>query len=632
MGLQEDYDLNGSCVFDRLEPPPEPEAIDGDLWAAIQRARHANPAQRQLEDFRSYFVYCERLNETELYGAMMALKPHPNITPKQQHEMYEIVLEYIAKFKEHQRYPKMWDKVNEKFEAVLKDQWFNTRSVGRSAFVRGSWERVSLFIDKDILIKLENDLETDGQPETYCIAAALSTGIGGTLYECQRQRLQWIKFNETVKSGINSLIHNNCNAEEYVHFNNLMKRETTIMEETGFATFEETALHVKFLDVEKMEVTVLNINDSWRLPADADLRGIAINAEQLVRMPWEKLVLGGCTVIGLPETLKVPEECLTGARKCRSMALDILGPEADSMTLSDMRKLISKNIRQLYAQDRSWKLEETYLLSYAEDLLMAQLEDKVIGFFPTTMTCDAKITTDRVVSQIARIKTTRQCEALSVSFTKELNTIIGTLMDLGKGVSPDSNHIGRFSSFHKRALKAAENWCTAKVDGGGNGVPSQALFGKLAIEWMYETTLAKFEAGNVALPDEMRDLRAFQWLLSKEQENMVAEWFKRAVRLLRTRQGTQCIKDGASSAVKDIDVTVAATTAPEVTVDLLSGSSSSMDHAGKTDIVTKSYGSSQDSIVKKSRGSASKAKTLASADPKCAMASLFGGKAVVKTK
>ena len=73
------------------------------------------------------------------------------------------------------------------------------------------------------------------------------------------------------------------------------------------------------------------------------------------------------------------------------------------------------------------------MVSYAEDLLMAQLEDQVISFFPTTMTCDAKITTDKVVCQIQRAKATRACEALPIAFTKELNTIIGTLTDLGNG-------------------------------------------------------------------------------------------------------------------------------------------------------------------------------------------------------
>ena len=120
------------------------------------------------------------------------------------------------------------------------------------------------------------------------------------------------------------------------------------MKETGFATFEAMEVQVKFRDVEKMVAAVQSINDTWRLPVDAEIRGIAINAEQLDLMPWEKLVLGGSMVPGVPETLKVPEECLTAARKCRAMALDVLGPDADSMTLSDMRKTISKKTANSY--------------------------------------------------------------------------------------------------------------------------------------------------------------------------------------------------------------------------------------------------------------------------------------------
>ena len=110
------------------------------------------------------------------------------------------------------------------------------------------------------------------------------------------------------------------------------------MEETGFATCEHMDVHVKFLDVEKTEAKVQNINDAWLLPADAEFRGMAVNVGQLDIMPWEKLVSGGSKVPGLPENMKVPEECLAGARKCRAMALDILGPEADALSLNDMKK------------------------------------------------------------------------------------------------------------------------------------------------------------------------------------------------------------------------------------------------------------------------------------------------------
>ena len=154
--------------------------------------------------------------------------------------------------------------------------------------MRGNLESVALFIDKDVLSKLEHDLEADGMPDVESITAALSIGIGGSLYERQRIRLQWIRYSETIKSGINSLAHNNCDAEEFVHFNNLMKRETKTMKEMGFATFEQTEVQVKLLDVEKMEATVQNINDTWRLPVDADIRGTAINVGQLDIMPWGK--------------------------------------------------------------------------------------------------------------------------------------------------------------------------------------------------------------------------------------------------------------------------------------------------------------------------------------------------------
>ena len=58
------------------------------------------------------------------------------------------------------------------------------------------------------------------------------------------------------------------------------------------------------------------------------------------------MVLGGSKVPGLPGNMKVPDACLAGARKCRAMALDILGPDAESMSLSDMGKTMCKHSKR----------------------------------------------------------------------------------------------------------------------------------------------------------------------------------------------------------------------------------------------------------------------------------------------
>mgnify|MGYP002810159502 CR=1 FL=1 len=170
------------------------------------------------------------------------------------------------------------------------------------------------------------------------------------------------------------------------------------------------------------------------------------------------------------------------------------------------------------------------------------------------------------------------------------------------------------------------------VSGDGKSAKAQVLFGKLAIEWMYATTLVKLNSGTVALPEEMKDLRAFQWMLSKEQELVVGEWFKRAVRLLRSKHGTQCIKDGATPAVLDIDLTICAPN-PEVSIDPSSASSS--DTKGSKEGVTTPTVHNTKALAPaptaKAVIKATKAAMLAD-EPKLAMAALFGGKATVKTK
>ena len=76
----------------------------------------------------------------------------------------------------------------------------------------------------------------------------------------------------------------------------------------------------------------------------AMMKSVAVSLCLVERMPWEKLCYGAeGRVPGFPEAVKIPESLLAKVKAVRSAMLRLMGPDADSMTISEMQKM-DKNI------------------------------------------------------------------------------------------------------------------------------------------------------------------------------------------------------------------------------------------------------------------------------------------------
>ena len=76
----------------------------------------------------------------------------------------------------------------------------------------------------------------------------------------------------------------------------------------------------------------------------AMMKSVAVNLCFVERMPWEKLCYGAeGKVSGVPEAVEIPDSLLVKVKAVRSAMLKLLGPDADSLSITDMQKL-EKNI------------------------------------------------------------------------------------------------------------------------------------------------------------------------------------------------------------------------------------------------------------------------------------------------
>ena len=85
--LIEEFDLQGTSVFDELPLPEKAQAFDPELLEAIGAAEDSNPSARSPARFLKFFEYASGLNETEIYGALQGSKVRVNVTAKHSQEM-----------------------------------------------------------------------------------------------------------------------------------------------------------------------------------------------------------------------------------------------------------------------------------------------------------------------------------------------------------------------------------------------------------------------------------------------------------------------------------------------------------------------------------------------------------------
>ena len=76
----------------------------------------------------------------------------------------------------------------------------------------------------------------------------------------------------------------------------------------------------------------------------AMMKSVAVSLCLDERMPWEKLCYGAeGRVLGVPEAVKIPDSLLAKVKAVRKAMLKLMGPDAESLTITEMQKL-EKNI------------------------------------------------------------------------------------------------------------------------------------------------------------------------------------------------------------------------------------------------------------------------------------------------
>ena len=153
------FDLKGRSVYDLVPVPDDAEVARQHLQKAILRTRSDNPSERNTEDFESFFEYTDA-NATEYYGGLQACVPSLNLSPKHLLAMERVMLKFSGRIDAKSNFAAMRGKIGDRMEEVLRGLWMDSVGMGRSAFVRGNLEEISLFIRRDAIVAVENALDS----------------------------------------------------------------------------------------------------------------------------------------------------------------------------------------------------------------------------------------------------------------------------------------------------------------------------------------------------------------------------------------------------------------------------------------------------------------------------------------
>lgn len=204
------------------------------------------------------------------------------------------------------------------------------------------------------------------------LQSIVATQVGSLLYKGEGLVVRYKLFVRSIEERLKQLEDLGHTADDMSNFKTVVVAEARVVMESAPA-FERKVCSLRFLG-ERMEISILSVNDEWGFRLAAKMHSLAISQSQVRRMPWEELIFDDKKLDGLPETIMVPEEHLTAAKNVREACLNIL-KGYEWATFADMVKIVSAQSESLLELDRFWALELHFLKSHARALGEKKVKD-----------------------------------------------------------------------------------------------------------------------------------------------------------------------------------------------------------------------------------------------------------------
>jgi hypothetical protein len=270
-------------------------------------------------------------------------------------------------------------------------------------------------------------------------------------------------------------------------------------------------------------------------------------------LPWESLFYTVGQIDGVPQTITVPETLILNAANVREACMGYLGEQR--LTLKDMIKEVTANLKTLLTLERTFWIEYTFLTEHAQPLLLKKIRAMVVDQLPTqdgvakmpkvpgggivqgvlvpnhggVVTTNPYVT---VLLGIEHVKRSPLCFAGGVEVEAEVSAVAGLVRGLMEQVAPSDEYLKTCSAFFKHCLMLMENFVSVTFDKtvGKKGIfpiiQTTTLVGRKALTYEFNKFKEEFEGGIHKTLKDVGIFRTFHWALAPEQKSLTTIWIR----------------------------------------------------------------------------------------------------------
>lgn len=507
------------------DPDPEDVHVREDLLERIGMAHADNPAGRSVEPLERYLERCEDLSYVELYGCIKASMEGPRVIRSASGRLLVAILKYIARSGAKDKFPEMWAAMASKFDEVLAENYegFFSRGVPALNWLRVHRPLVQLYADPQDMQALATCLENEVSPPVAVLQRTIrASKVLAVMFAESAKRIDYENFLQLVSQRLKDLEFHEFIESEVRAFKGMMLMQTRAMSAAGRRCTNKTADAILFFGAE-IFVARATLDDDWELRFHAKVKSLACNSGVLKLLPWESVLYGTGNVPNTSQTVRPPADLLAEYSNVREVVLRNLG--MGPHTFADMRRVAAGSSKVWLGLDRSFSLELACLTEAAEKLAIDRIHTTTLGILPGE---DGTKQFGSVMVQLQGLIASHLCIACVASVVAEVEGVRGLVAALDEGVGMDARGLTNMSQFYQAVVAKLQNFYIRAESGPKVGIFPRSLIGRLAVQDLYETVVAKAAVGQQFPIQELRPLRTYRWLLTAEQEKTSQAWIQEA--------------------------------------------------------------------------------------------------------
>ena len=520
-----DLKLGGS-LSDGLPLPAQQEVVAKALDQSLRLAHSPNPASRSAGRLVKYLNFVETLNETEYFGVLRGSVESHYLSKSLSAQIMEAVLRFSARSRADLKFPQHWSVMRTAFDRLLLGLWERSqaRSMTRSQFIRAWRAELSLFMDMPQATSVVTASDEKREPDVGVLEEVASSSlVGAELFSPETMLADLLHFKSEIRRLLQQLEDVNFDASEMEGYKQICTRHAENLDDGLWDKLDCRSQELPYLTCPGLQSLAVVPHDLFYNCQQARIRSLAVSNSDVPRLPHEKWLYNELPLAGMPTTIVIPEHLIYDMSNCREYLLKKLESFVP-LTSESLKRCMRTNSAECLRLDPLYWLDEAFVEQAYEGLIDTHLKNCVLNILPSA---GQRRSLAKAVAAGELLCGGVVATAQKLSLQKELRAPINLLSEIDQGRGPTSAEAGKMSLWCSCVLKKAENFTVFEDEVVEQGVTRTKTFvGAEALQRRYDRAAA---VAGVKEASDLKEFRAFAWMLSAAQAKSVNEWQREAV-------------------------------------------------------------------------------------------------------